>query len=40
MQKIILSKINKKLPIKYSNKIFKYGNKILNKIFIHKQIPK
>ncbi len=35
MQKIILSKINKKLPIKYSNKIFKYGNKILNKNFLY-----
>ena len=35
MQKIILSKIDKKLPIKYSNKIFKYGNKILNKNFVY-----
>ena len=35
MQKIILSKISKKLPIKYSNKIFKYGDKILNKNFMH-----
>ena len=35
MQKIILSKIDKKLPIKYSNKIFKYGDKILNKNFLH-----
>ena len=35
IQKIILSKIDKKLPIKYSNKIFKYGNKILNKNFVY-----
>ena len=35
MQKIILSKIDKKLPIKYSNKIFKYGNKILNTNFLY-----
>ena len=35
MQKVILSKIDKKLPIKYSNKIFKYGNKILNKNFVY-----
>ena len=35
MQKIILSKIDKKLPIEYSNKIFKYGNKILNANFLY-----
>ena len=35
MQKIILSKIDKKLPKKYSNKIFKYGNKILNTNFLY-----
>ena len=35
MQKIILSKIDTKLPIKYSNKIFKYGDKILNTNFLY-----
>ena len=35
MQKIILSKIDKKLPMKYSNKIFKYGDKILNTNFLY-----